>query len=64
MQGFRFYDILAVLSGEKDGEENCKLGKWYNMRMGMNDTKQSGVSGEVAVEKFDRNDKLQSHGQG
>ena len=64
LQGFRFYDILAASLGEKEGEENCKLWKWYNMRMRMNDTKQSGVSGEFAVEKFDRNDKLQSRGQG
>ena len=34
------------------------------MRMGMNDAKQSGVSGEFAVKDFDRNDKLQSRGQG
>ena len=60
----RLFMVIFKSLGEKEGEENCKLWKWYNMRMGMNDAKQSGVSGEFAVEKFDRNGKLQSRGQG
>ena len=33
LQGFRLYDILAALSGEKEGEENYEPRKWYNMRI-------------------------------
>ena len=59
---FRSFCYTVRAFGQEGGKLRTR--KWYNMRMGMSDKEQGAESGEFAVEKFDRNDKLQSRRQG